>query len=316
MIRPADLLTKPGATRLLVALATLVLPLASCAAPGSTTQPTPGPSGSGAALTIPALKYVLIDAFGPLWFCDPDFFPVARADEQHLADQRLPEVKADGDAFTVIVAHLELKPGGPFNPDEKLMIYRAWKQLNAIRLSPIGQPGYQFDYINMPAAGATDGRRTAGTISDHGTISIDQQAPAGEPPCPICLARGTRIATPNGDVGVEDVRVGMKVLSVGGGGRLVTATVIGIGSTPVPPTHEVVRLALDDGRVLVASPGHPLRDGRALARIRPGDEVDGARVVDASLEPYDGGFTYDLLTDAPGGGYIAGGIPLGSTLAD
>ena len=71
---------------------------------------------------------------------------------------------------------------------------------------------------------------------------------------------------------------------------------------------------LDDGRVLHASPGHPLADGRHLGTLQAGDRVDGATVVSATLERYDGGSTFDLLPDGPTGVYIADGVPLGSTL--
>ena len=61
--------------------------------------------------------------------------------------------------------------------------------------------------------------------------------------------------------------------------------------------------------MLQASPGHPLADGRLLGTIVAGDSVDGATVTSATLEPYDGGFTYDLLPDGPTGVYLADGIP-------
>jgi hypothetical protein len=106
----------------------------------------------------------------------------------------------------------------------------------------------------------------------------------------------------------------MRVWSIDGEGGRVVATVIRIGRTPVPASHLMVRLRLDDGRLLDASPGHPLADGRRLATIRLGDVVDGSIVTDATLEPYAGGWTFDLLPDGPTGTYIADGIPLGSTL--
>jgi hypothetical protein len=43
--------------------------------------------------------------------------------------------------------------------------------------------------------------------------------------------------------------------------------------------------------------------------------VDGARVVSAMLERYDGGVTFDLLPTGPTAVYFADGVPLGSTLA-
>jgi hypothetical protein len=260
------------------------------------------------------LRYRLIDQLGPLWYCDRDFYPIAVADEQDLAIKRFGEVQADPVVFGAILAHLHMDAGAAISPEQKLAIYRDWKQLNAIALDPAGAGRYRFDHLNQPAPGAVEGRRSTGTIDDHGTLTIEAQAPAGQPPCPICLARGTRIATPAGDVPVETIREGTQVWSIDRAGRRVVATVLRIGRTPVPTTHQVVRLALEDGRVVRASPGHPLADGRLLGWIRAGDRVDGTVVASATLEPYDGGWTFDLLADGPTGTYLADGIPLASTL--
>jgi hypothetical protein len=298
------------------ALTTFVL-LAALAAGCSQASTTPSPAPSqtpGAPITTAELRFRLIDAFGPLWYCDPDFWPIAIQDEATRSVERFGEVQGDTDAFVAILAHLAIPAAAEFTADQKLAIYRAWKQLNAIALEPAGDGSYRFDYLNMPAPGVSEGRRTTGTIDQQGQIAIDVQTPAGEPACPICLARGTRIATPNGDVPVEEIRIGMRVWSVDKTGRQVVANVIRVGSTPVPATHRVVRLVLDDGRTLRASPGHPLVDGRPLADVRAGDRIDGATVLSATAEPYDAGSTFDLLTDSPTGAYFADGIPLGSTL--
>jgi hypothetical protein len=291
-------------------LLVLVAIAASCTS-GQPSSPTPTP---GPPLTSAELKLSLTDQLGPLWYCDPDFWPIARRDEAEAAKERFAEVQANQDAFDAITAHLGIADDAPTD-DQKLAIYRLWKQLNAIILEPADGGTFRFDYLNMPLPGASEGRRTTGTIDEHGALTIEQQAPAGEPPCPICLARGTRIAAPDGDVPIEDVSVGMAVWSVDGAGRRFVATVTVVGRTPVPATHEVVRIVLDDGRVVRASPGHPLADGRRLGAIRAADRVDGATVVRATLETYGGGFTYDLLPDGPTGTYIADGIPLGTTLS-
>jgi hypothetical protein len=290
----------------------LVALSAGCSVERNTTPPpTPGPPLSQADL-----RYRLIDELGQPWFCDPDFYPVARADEAALAIERFPDVHADRDAFTAIVAHLGLAAEADFTDEQKLAIYRASKQLEAIVLDPIGDGRYRFDYLSLPAPGAGEGRRTAGTIDASGSITVEQQAPAGEPPCPICLAAGTRIATPDGDIAIEDVRVGMLVWSLDEAGRRMVATVVRAGRTPVSATHRIVRLVLDDGRIVRASPGHPLADGRRLDTVGPGDRVDGAIVVSATLEAYDGKRTFDLLPDGPTGIYLADMVPLGSTLPD
>jgi hypothetical protein len=295
---------------LLLPLLVLLALVASCMS-GQPSSPTPTP---GPPLTTAELKLQLMEQLGPLWYCDPDFWPIARRDEAEAANERFAEVQADEGAFDAITAHLGMTDGS-LSDDQKLAIYRLWKQLNAIILEPADGGVYRFDYLNMPPPGASDGRRTTGTIDEHGALTIEQQAPAGEPPCPICLARGTRIATPDGEVRIEDVRVGTVVWSIDAVGRRFATTVTLVGRTPVPATHEVVQLILDDGRVVRASPGHPLADGRRLGTIRAGDRVDAAIVVSASLETYVGGFTFDLLPDGATGIYIADGVPLGSTLS-
>ena len=296
----------------LIASVLLVILVAACVSGGPAPSPSPTP---GAPLTTAELRYRLMETFGPVWYCDPDFYPIAVADEATRAIERFGEVEADREAFEVVLTHLGFPFDADFTADQKLAIYRAWKQLNAIHLEPAGNGSYRFDYLNMPAPGESEGRRTTGTIDAQGSITIDQQAAAGEPVCPICLARGTRVATPDGDVAVEDIRVGMRVWSIDQNGRRVVADVVRVGQTPVPPSHRVVRLILDDGRVVRASPGHPLAGGRLLADVTAGDRVDGATVVSAILEPYDGGSTFDLLTDSLTRAYIANGIPLRSTLA-
>lgn len=308
-------------TRLL-AVAAVVAVVAGCGAIDRSSSPSPSPSASpspspsaGGTLSAAQQRLALIDRFGPLWFCDPDFYPVARNDEAALAVKRFDEVRADAPAFAAILAHLGAQPGDFFTADQKLAIYRIWKQLNAIVLEPGADGRSRFDYLNAPAEGAAEGRRTAGTIGPDGAITIEQQAPAGEPNCPICLARGTRIATPDGEIAIEDIRVGTPVWSIDSSGRRFVATVVGVGRTPVAASHRVVRLMLGDGRVVRASPGHPLADGRSLGDVRAGDKVDGATVVSATLESYDGGSTFDLLPSGPTGIYWADKIALGSTLS-
>jgi hypothetical protein len=84
---------------------------------------------------------------------------------------------------------------------------------------------------------------------------------------------------------------------------------------PVPAGHLMVRLALADGRVLLASPGHRSADGRPLGTLAPGDRLDGSRIVAWELVPYGSDRTYDLLPAGPTGTYWANGVLLSSTLA-
>jgi len=291
--------------------------LAACsggASPSATPPPTPVPT-PGPALTLPELKLAIIDAYGPLWYCDPDFYPLQRAEEIDSARERWPEVVADADAFRVLAARQGVDPGGPFTDAQTLAVYQAWKVLNAIALDPIGNDTYRFDYLAQPKGGAAQGVRTGGTIAATGAITVEQQAAAGEPICPICLGRGTRIETPDGGIEVEALRIGDAVWTLDANGGRIRGTVTAVGSTPAPSGHRVVRLVLADGRTVTASPGHPLADGRLLGHLRPGDRVDGSVVATAEIVPYDEARTFDIAVGGLTGIYFVEGIALGSTLA-
>ncbi len=282
---------------------------ASSPSPSSTPGPAPGP-----VLSAAELKLRLVDARGPLWYCDPDFYPIQRQDELISAQERWAEVTADPDAFRAIAAAQGIEPAGPLADAQKLALYQVWKSLNAIALDPIGNDTYRFDYLAQPRAGAAEGTRTAGTITTTGSITIEQQVAAGEPICPICLGRGSRIDAPQGRIAVEDLRIGDAVWTVDPDGGREIGTVIALGSTTVPANHHVIRLVLVDGRTVTASPGHPLADGRLMGDLRPGDPVAGSTVASAEEMAYDGGRTFDVVVGGSSGTYFVDGIPLGSTL--
>ena len=281
----------------------------------------PGQSASSAPtgsepLSAANLKYRLIDQLGWPWFCDPDEYPVGRGNADAIAIERFPDVQADTGAFAAIVGRYRLKPDpGGWSLKAKMAIYHDWKILNAIVLQPVAGDSARFDYLQVPTQpNGAQGSRTAGTIDRAGAITIEQEAPSGEPICPICLARGARIDTADGSRAVEDLRVGDVVWTGTDDGDRVLAPLLAIGSVRAPADHHVVNLLLTDGRELWVSPGHRLADGRLVGELRPGDRVDDAAIVAAELVPYHGGSTFDILPLGPTGTYWANGILLRSTL--
>jgi hypothetical protein len=257
------------------------------------------------------LKLRLLEAFGPLLYCDPDFYPVARADEQALALARFPQIQAEATTYQAILAHEHLA-GGSLSDADKLAIYRDYKQLTVLALQ--SQADGSFAFTAQFGIDRQSGTRVQGTIDGSGAIQVLSKQPVPFLNCPICLARGTLIATPDGQVPVEGVRPGMPVWTLDRTGHRLPAVVLETGSTPVPLAHQVVDVLLADGRELHASPGHPAPGGRLLGQLRPGDVLDGAAVVRAELQAYGGGQTFDLLPSGETGLYIADGMPLASTL--
>ena len=280
--------------------------------PGPTIGPLPTPAERD--LSPAELQYRLLDTFAPLSYCDPDEYPVPRGDEQQRAIERFAEIQADRATLAAILDRLGLSGVTELSPEQKLAVYRQWKQLSAIPLTLASDDRAAFDLTTETDPGMGQGVRTRGTIDLRGAISIELSEPTFLVSCPICLARGTIIATPGGGVPVEALWEGHPVWTVDRDGRPMEGRVKMVGRAPVPATHLVIHLVLDDGRELWASPGHPMADGRRLGDIRAGDLVDGSGVSFAEPIGYADPSTYDLLPAGPTGLYWANGILLGSTL--
>jgi hypothetical protein len=293
--------------RFLLAVALIVT---ACAGEGVLASPTPAP------LAVVELKYRVFDQVGRPWYCDRDFYPIARADERDLARQRLPEMQKDADTWSAILRHNALGAGVNLTDEQLLTAYHDWKDLEALALTPTGPAGiYGFTMVVRPASQTKQGgERVEGRISTNGKIDVLSRQPAGPPNCPICLAETTMIATPFGDVGVTDLRPGDIVWTVDATGQRVAAPLLEVGSVEAPQGHQVLRIALTDGRTVAASPGHPTADGRSLGSLQVGDTLDGSRIVSIERLPYRGR-TYDVLPAGATGAYWADGVRLGSTLA-
>ncbi|OGO39918.1 MAG: hypothetical protein A2147_08515 [Chloroflexi bacterium RBG_16_57_8] len=257
------------------------------------------------------LGYRLLDNHPDFFWCDPHFWPIVReGQEQQDALKDFPSIRANDAEFAAILDRISMDNKDRYTDEEQLLIFRQHKLLTiAVQMTPAAN-GYGFTLRVKEG----QGERLEGTITTAGKVTVEKREPSFNT-CPICLVKGTLIDTPDGAVRVEDIRKGATVWTLNDAGERVAANVLATSSTPVPTSFQVVFLTLDDGRTVMASPGHPTDDGRALGDCRVGGTLDGAVVVQVDLIPYEGGKTYDLLPSGDTGLYWANGIQLGSTLA-
>lgn len=273
---------------------------------------TPIPTLPSATLSPTELKYKVLDQFPDFFFCDPDLYPVARDDETDLAQQRFAELQANPEEFQAILSHNGLSGTTTFTTEQKILIYREHKKLNAIHFELTGDT-YQFQI--QTGKDGQQGSVVTGTIDGKGSIEVKSQE-SSITSCPICLAAGTLIDTPRGAVAVEKLRVGDPVWTANEAGERVAATILQTARVPVPATHPILHIRLSDGRELWASPSHPTADGRLLNDLEVNDLLDGARVTLVERLSYGGTATYDILPSGETGFYWANGILIGSTLAE
>jgi hypothetical protein len=271
------------------------------------------PAPVGAPLTITQLKFAVLDSVGLPVYCDPDSYPIARqGGEQASAIAKYPQIQADTELYSTILAHEKLS-ATDVNDQEKLIIYRVYKNLNALTLTKAGD-SYTFSLRVRSTSGSASYLMVSGTVRVDGVVTVTSRTPTGAPNCPICLAAATLISTPNGDIRVTEIKPGMLVWTASADGARIAKPVLEIGSTQVPAGHMMVHLVLADGRELLASPGHRTADGRALGSLAVGDPLDGSTITQWELVAYSGDRTYDLLPAGPTGSYWANGILLSSTL--
>jgi hypothetical protein len=174
-----------------------------------------------------------------------------------------------------------------------------------------GELGLPFD---------TDAQLAAFLAERCPALDVEPLRSAVPPPEPRrdrfnrCLPGTAKIATPSGEVRVDELVQGAFVWTVDERGRRVETTVARVGSVEVGEGHELLRISLADGRTATGSRYHPTAGGAFLGELAPGDLVDGSAVVRVESVPYKGARTYDLLPAGPTGHYYADGVLLGSTL--
>ena len=129
----------------------------------------------------------------------------------------------------------------------------------------------------------------------------------------VCAAPNTPIATPSGERPIESLRAGDLVYSVDHDAT-VAVPLLKVRRTLVAH-HNIIRVALENGRVLEISPGHPTADGRDFGDLLAGSKLDADHTVrSAEIVPYAYDATYDILPASSTGTYYAAGALIGSTL--
>ena len=276
-----------------------------------TTTTTPIPTTTTASThSISELKYILLAAYPDYFWCDPDFYSVARpGSELGNAIAQFATIIANQEEFAAILNHLNLPSKAEYTDDEKLQIYREYKKLNGAVQVVSATPDYTFTI----RTGQGQGETYQGTITTAGVIKVTSETTSFNT-CPICLAVGTLIDTPNGPIPVEELGKGMAIYTVDASGNRIAAVISETASVPAPEGFQIIHVVLSDGRTVSASPGHPTPDGREISDLNVGDVLDGEIVISVTPVPYSG-FTYDILPEGGAGLYWANGILLKSTLA-
>jgi hypothetical protein len=305
--------------RRIVWISFLILSLAAILAACSTKTPsTTTTTTSTPILTTPPVKmdqyqlaYRLLSAYPDYFWCDPDYYPIAREGaEQANAIAEIASIQANTLEFAAILAQLNLTPKTSYSDSEKLTIYQEHKKVTlAVSVTAVDD-AYNFTI----RTGKNQGKTIQGTISAFGVIKVLKEDTSINT-CPICLAKGTLIDTPDGSVQVEDLHIGQLVWTRDGEGKQVAEPVLKVSWTPVPANFQILKITLDDGRTITASPSHPTSEMKALSEYRVGDTLDSGRILNIQQLRYNNDATYDILPDGGGGLYWANNVLFMSTLS-
>jgi hypothetical protein len=293
-----------------VVLATILSLVAGCAGGATPTSPPTGSTPPGVTMSAWQLRYLLLSRYPDFAYCDPDFYPVARDDEADAAERWWNQADHSGPEVLAILAARGYRE--PLTADQRLAAYRDHKKLTVIAMTAV-PGGFRYELSTGTAGGEPD-QTVTGTVTPGGRISEASRTPrlGG---CPICLEANARIATPQGEVDVSGLHIGDVVWTADAAGHRVRVAVIAVVRRPTPGPHLMLRVALSDGRTLVAAGAHPTADGRYLRELRIGQAYDRATVTAVTWVLSTAPATYDVLPAGPTGDYWANGVLIGSTLA-
>jgi len=125
-------------------------------------------------VVAPKLRYRLIDRFGPVYFCDPECIGPCLLDlEKKHAEEAFPRIRKDTETLQAITERLKLENIGDFSEDQKLSIYREYKNLVCGMSLEAEGKNHRFKIESG------DGFRVAGLIDPQGEITVLERAPSG-----------------------------------------------------------------------------------------------------------------------------------------
>lgn len=143
---------------------------------------SPGPTRSREILVeklpFPGLRLQLIERFGEPWLCplDSGTLPVVideRKRERAAEIQAFPEIQADDEMFRVIAKLLGLNETSQFSDDQKLLAFREYERLKAIRMERlINKYEFSVRVRGNWSKGVNNGLQISGLIDPQGRIEI------------------------------------------------------------------------------------------------------------------------------------------------
>ncbi|MEM8889918.1 MAG: Hint domain-containing protein [Bacteroidota bacterium] len=130
----------------------------------------------------------------------------------------------------------------------------------------------------------------------------------------LCLSPETKIATPDGEKAVSQLKEGDWVLTQNSLKQTEAQPILWLRQAEVYDDHKMLHLCLEDGKELRLSPSHPDQSYKAMESLKVGEYYNGVRIISSQLIPYGKKYTWDILPGGETGLYKANGIWVGSTL--
>ena len=124
-----------------------------------------------------------------------------------------------------------------------------------------------------------------------------------------CLGKGCMISTKNGPIAVENIQTGDSVYARDSSGKKKLYGVIATLKRPVIAPFSMMQWQSENHGFILCSPAHPDAYQQAMG-VRKEELIP----MGLSFPEYREDETYDILSDAPDGGYYCGELYLRSTL--